>query len=237
MFNQLLRIRRYKLPLFLEFSLVLSVSLGYFIFSAIYWTSFNEGESKQIIYGNSEILSLTIYESIVLIIVVLIIKWQHKSVRDLGLTFSFDKITMGLVLFVSNYLIYVMLFKLFGDFIMGLTPSGEGSEAVSFVIQVDLIPLLIFSLLNPVFEELILVGYIVSAIRHKFSLISCLIISVGFRLSFHIYQGPIILLSILPMGIIFIIYFWHKRSIIPLIIGHSLMDFLSFYVFMAMQNP
>jgi membrane protease YdiL (CAAX protease family) len=102
--------------------------------------------------------------------------------------------------------------------------------------NISLISLVLYATINPIFEEFILVGYIVTAIREKYGLLISLILSVGFRLSFHIYQGPIILLSSLPMGIIFTIYFWHKRSIVPLIIAHGLMDFLSFLVFMQMSN-
>lgn len=235
--EQTVKLKFFKLPPLLEFSLIISVSLGYFILSAIQWATIDDSGPTILTYNNSEIYHIIYFEIFALITVVSILKWQGRSFSNFGLTFTIDKITMGLVLFVVNYFLYILLFRLFGDYIMGLNFLNSGSsEEIHYSINVELFPLLLFSIFNPIFEEFILVGYIVTAIRNKLGLVSCIILSVGFRLSFHIYQGPIILLSVLPMGILFTIYFWHKRSIIPLILAHGLMDFLSFYVFMTMQN-
>ena len=235
--EQTAKLRFFKLPPLLEFSLIIGISMGYFILSAIQWATIDETGPTVLVYSNNEIFHIIYYELFVLLVVVSILKWQGRSFSNFGLSFSVDKVTMGLVLFVVNYFIYIFLFRLFGDYILNLNFLNTGSSAeIVYSINIELLPLLLFSIFNPIFEEFILVGYIVSAIHNKLGLLSCIILSVGFRLSFHIYQGPIILLSILPMGILFTVYFWHKRSILPLIISHGLMDFLSFYVFMTMQN-
>lgn len=226
----------FRLHPLLEFFLILIIALGDFIVSAFKWLSIEGSDRLLITYSNSDILDLLIYESIVLSIIIVILKWQHWSLRDLGLIFSLDKITAGLILFISNYFLYLLLYKMFGDFLLNPENSLSSSATVSFSVSLNILPLTIFSIFNPLFEEFILVGYIISAMRNKFGLPFCVFVSVFFRLSFHIYQGPIILLSILPMGIIFAIYFWQKRSILPLIIGHGLMDFLSFYVLMTIQG-
>jgi CAAX protease family protein len=228
--------RLYKLHPVIEFGLILSVSLGYFIVSSYQWAfSINSGTTV-IDYGNHEVLQIVVYETLVLLIVLLILKWQKWSLKDFGLSFSVDKITTGLVLFVVNYIIYLLLFRVFGSLLLSSVGHSGNGPAVAFVVNIDMVPLILFSIFNPLFEEFILVGYVVSAIRNKFGLITCIILSVGFRLSFHLYQGPVILLSILPMGVIFTIYFWHKRSIIPLVIGHGLMDFISLFVFMTIKD-
>ena len=234
--EQTTKLSFYRFPPLLEFTLVISIALGYFILSSFQWATIETSNPTILKYGDKEVLQIIYYELAVLVIVVSILKWQGRSFNNFGLSFSIDKITMGLVLFVVNYFVYVLLFRLFGDFILSLNIiSGNTSDSISYSIDVTAIPLLLFSVFNPLFEEFILVGYIVTAIRKKFGLLSCLILSVGFRLSFHIYQGPIILLSILPMGILFTLHFWHKRSIIPLIIAHGIMDFLSFFVFMQVK--
>jgi len=234
--EQSTKIRLYKLHPVLEFVLILSVSLGYFIVSSYHWATSENSGTTVISYGNYEVLRIVAYETVVLIFVLLILKWQKWSLKDFGLSFSIDKITNGLFLFVLNYILYLLLFRAFGSLLLnGASDSGSGPP-VAFVVKIDLVPLILFSVFNPLFEEFILVGYVVSAIRNKFGLTTCIILSVGFRLSFHLYQGPVILLSILPMGVIFTVYFWHKRSIIPLVIGHSLMDFLSLFVFMTITD-
>lgn len=231
------KLKFFRLPPLLEFALVISISLGYFIFNSYYWATVDPSGPTVLTYSNSQVFQIIYYELIMLVVVGSILKWQGRSFTNFGLSFSVDKITIGLILFIVCYFLYVLLFRLFGDFVLSLNLlNGASSDSISFSMNISLISLVLYATINPIFEEFILVGYIVTAIREKYGLLISLILSVGFRLSFHIYQGPIILLSSLPMGIIFTIYFWHKRSIVPLIIAHGLMDFLSFLVFMQMSN-
>lgn len=225
----------YKLHPVLEFILVLILALGDFIISAFKWVSISTNQESVISYGNSDILHLLFTEAGMLLVIVIILKWQRWPFKNFGLSFSIDKITAGLVLFIANYFIYLLMFKLFGNFVL-TEDGGSTSATVSFSTSLNILPLTLFSLFNPFFEEFILVGYIVTSLRKKFGLAVCVAVSVIFRLSFHIYQGPIILLSILPMGIVFAIYFWNKKSILPLIIGHGLMDFLSIFVLMTLNG-
>ncbi|KAA3618462.1 MAG: CPBP family intramembrane metalloprotease [Calditrichaeota bacterium] len=234
--NSLISSNLFRLHPFLEFFLILFIALGDFIVSAFKWLTIEGSGNSTVSYGNDDILNLLIYETIVLIIIVLILKWQQWSLKDFGLRFSIDKITAGLVLFISHYLMYLLLFSLFGDFFLDSEGTAGSSATISFSTSLNILPLTLFSIFNPIFEEFILVGYIVSAMRNRFGIIACVFISMLFRVSFHIYQGPIILLSILPMGIMYAVFFWYKRSILPLVIGHGLMDFLSFFVLMTIQG-
>jgi CAAX protease family protein len=226
-----------KLPAVLEFSLIIAISLSYFILSAFQWATVDPNSTAVLAYGNNEILTILYYEVGALLIITGLLKWQGRSFSSFGFSFSLQKITTGLVLFVIIYFIYVLMFRLFGDFVLSLNfLNNSSTENITYSMKVDLLPLFIFSIINPLFEEFILVGYIVTAVRGRFSLVTCVVLSVGFRLAFHVYQGPIILLSVLPMGVLFTSYFWYKRSIVPLIVAHSILDFLSFFVFMTMEN-
>lgn len=230
------KLKRFRFPLLLEFTIIVIASLGYFVFSALQYTDFGDHQNTTISYGDHEVMQLLIYEIGALLFVFAFLRFQGKRFKNLGFSISLDHLTHGLILFIANYFIYLILFRLFGSFIMTSGAAEHSTGAVAYSINISIVPLILFSIINPVFEEFILVGYIVSAIGKRFGLAITVILSVVFRLSFHIYQGPIILLSILPMGIIFTIYYWHKRSIIPLIVGHGIMDFLSFYVFMIFQQ-
>jgi len=229
-----------KIPLSIEVVSIVFISLGYFIYTAFQWLILEDSGSVQITYQNSDLHHLILYELISLTIVGAILKWQGRSLKNYGISISVEKVTMGLALFVTTYIVYLVLYTLFGDFVFSLGKLIPGSASsrgeISFYVNVSILHLSLFSIINSIFEEFILVGYIVTSIRKKMGLATCLILSVGFRLSFHVYQGPIILLTILPMGIIFTLYFWHKRSIIPLIIGHAIMDFLSFSILMAQSK-
>jgi len=228
---------KFRLPTLAEFSLIMVVSLGYFIFSAFEWATIEPNSQAVLNYGNDAILHILFYEFTVLMVVLGILRWQGWSISTMGFSVSLRKLTAGLAMFVISYFIYVIVFRLFSDFVLNLKIlDNSASENITYSVSANLLPLLLFSLINPIFEEFILVGYIVTAVRDKMSLFSCLILSVGFRLAFHVHQGPIILLSILPTGIMFTLYYWYKKNLIPLIVAHSLLDFLSFFVLKTMEN-
>jgi membrane protease YdiL (CAAX protease family) len=228
---------KFRLPVPIEFSLIMLVSLGYLIFSAFAWATIDPNSQAVLNYGNDDILQILFYEFTVLLIVMGILKWQGWSISSIGFSISLRKLTAGLAMFVISYFLYVIVFRLFGDFVLNLKIlDNSANENITYTVSANLLPLILFSLINPFFEEFILVGYIVTAVRDKMSLFGCLILSVGFRLAFHVYQGPIILLSILPTGIMFTLYYWYKGNLIPSIIAHSLLDFLSFFVFITIEN-
>jgi membrane protease YdiL (CAAX protease family) len=84
---------------------------------------------------------------------------------------------------------------------------------------------LLMCLVNPFFEELIVVGCVVRALeRHGASV--AVAASAFFRLAYHLYQGPIATVSVLPVGLLLGAYYWRKRDLWPLIVAHIFMDLL-----------
>ena len=81
--------------------------------------------------------------------------------------------------------------------------------------------------INPIFEETFIVGYLFE--RGKsfgFWVIfatSCLI-----RVSYHLYQGWLGVISILPYGIIFALAYARTRNLWPLVLAHAMQDFIAF---------
>ena len=50
------------------------------------------------------------------------------------------------------------------------------------------------------------------------------------RFLYHLYQGPLASISILPLGLLFGAVFWRWRSVWPLIVAHTIANLLSFIV-------
>lgn len=51
-------------------------------------------------------------------------------------------------------------------------------------------------------------------------------ISAAIRLSYHLYQGVAGVLSVVPMGLLFAIWFARTRQLWPLIVAHAIVDFI-----------
>src|SRR4051794_7650467 len=85
---------------------------------------------------------------------------------------------------------------------------------------------LIYSILNAVFEELLWLGLGFAAFR-RFGPAISVAVSVALRLLAHGYQGPLALVTVLPVGIMFTLYYVHTRRLWPVIVAHAFQDTLA----------
>ncbi len=82
------------------------------------------------------------------------------------------------------------------------------------------------SLLNPVFEEVFACAFVVSSLKDRRGFWFAVNASIAIRLSYHLYQGPAGIVSIIPFGFLFA--FWYARTgrLWPIIIAHAMYDLL-----------
>jgi len=85
----------------------------------------------------------------------------------------------------------------------------------------------VFVLLNPFFEEMIVRGYLMSEVLDLGGGgILALFVSVTLQMSYHSYQGLIRCVGLAAFFCIYSIYFLKKRRIAPVVFAHLLMDAL-----------
>lgn len=82
------------------------------------------------------------------------------------------------------------------------------------------------SIVNPVFEEVLLCGYVVAALKDKAGAGVAINVSAGIRLLCHLYQGPVGVMSLVPEGLVFATWFARTGRLWPLILAHALQDLL-----------
>jgi uncharacterized protein len=88
-------------------------------------------------------------------------------------------------------------------------------------------PILVaISIINPVFEEVFLCGYVAAAVKDKTGAAVAINVSAGIRLLCHLYQGPVGVMSLVPEGLIFATWFARTGRLWPLIVAHALQDLL-----------
>ena len=78
---------------------------------------------------------------------------------------------------------------------------------------------------NPVFEEMLEAGYLISAL-HKFGMWPAILAGAFFRGFLHVYLGAPGALAVFATGVIFGLVYWRWRQLWPLIVAHALLDFL-----------
>jgi len=83
-------------------------------------------------------------------------------------------------------------------------------------------------IINPFFEELFLVGYVIAALRDVRTATFAINVSVAIRLLYHLSLGAPGVLAIIPMGLIFGYWFARTGRLWPVIGGHMLMNLAAF---------
>jgi membrane protease YdiL (CAAX protease family) len=97
--------------------------------------------------------------------------------------------------------------------------------------EINLFIIVAISIINPIFEELIVVAYIITALSQRKGALFAVNVSVLIRFLYHLYQGPAAALSIIPLGLIFALVYLKWKNIWPLIIAHGIMDFIGLYFY------
>ena len=71
-----------------------------------------------------------------------------------------------------------------------------------------------------------MLGYVVKALEGRTTLVTALSVTVGVRLIYHLYQGPLGVASIVPIGFIFGWFYIKYGKLWSVIVAHALMDFI-----------
>lgn len=207
-----------------ELALVIAVAFLPSIIQSVYTCIFNiQIEIPDNI--NMYFLIAIIQQLIAISILVYILYRQGRKVDVIVAPFSPVDILHTIGLFILPYLAYSLICltirSLFPDF-------NLDSVNTEFMQKNITIFYVLFILVNPVFEELIVRAFLITeivSITGKGSLAVAL--SVLIQISYHLYQG---LIPAILLGIIFLtfsIYFLKYKRIMPIIIAHALIDILA----------
>ena len=89
------------------------------------------------------------------------------------------------------------------------------------------------SIINPIFEEVLVCGYVITVLKARRSFWYAVNVSVALRVTEHLYQGSGGVLSILPMALVSAIWFARTNRIWPVILMHAAFDFIACLPYVA----
>ncbi|HEY2856313.1 MAG TPA: CPBP family intramembrane glutamic endopeptidase [Gemmatimonadaceae bacterium] len=81
-------------------------------------------------------------------------------------------------------------------------------------------------IINPVVEEFLWLAYGITALQ-RYGTRTAVIASIALRLTVHLYQGRFAFISVLPLAMVFTIYFVRTKRLWPVIVAHMLFDTLA----------
>jgi len=172
------------------------------------------------------------FEFVGLLCLYLVLRDQKRRFRDIGLSpgVRLTDLAHSFALFFgalfSSGIFYFALWSIFGR---GWQRSFDRS--MIFGTTLGVLPV-VYALLNPFFEELLVRAFLVSEIEAIYrSTVLAVCVSVALQTSYHLYQGLPAMFSHVPTFLLFSLYFVRTRRILPVILAHMFMDVyaLAFY--------
>jgi membrane protease YdiL (CAAX protease family) len=205
------------LPPQAEFALVIAAAFGLFIVTSLAHAIAPE----TIVLSGARFARTAAYETVVATALAVFLTWRGWRLADLGFVRPrLEDAGLALVLFAATTAATMTLWYL-------LPPTTRAAIApINLVFEsdgVDLPFVLVFSLINGAFEETFVCAYVLSAWRGA-SMWHAITVSTAIRLAYHLYQGPLAIVTIGPFGLILAWFYATRGRIWPVIAAHALAD-------------
>jgi membrane protease YdiL (CAAX protease family) len=205
----------------LEACVVFGATAGVSLLGAL-WAG---GTRTEAAFTNAHLLGLTAYE---LLLALLLVPWLGRrgwSPYVVGGTPAPSDVVRGAGVALLAYACYGAVWVLFA----GLQPETAAalvSEHRYPGAPAGAVVIVAVSLVNPVFEEFLWLGYGVARLGPQLGMRVAATLSLTLRVAVHAYQGPWAVLSILPLGLAFTWYYGRSRRIWPVVVAHVMFDAL-----------
>jgi CAAX protease family protein len=176
-------------------------------------------------YTSEHLLSVIIYEVPVGAAVFAFLRVRGWSLKRLGVRFTASETLVGFGLAILNALVFFLV--LYAFFALAAPDFAKAAVAQATPGGFGLMLVIVASIINPMFEETFVCGYVVTVLKEHADVPTAVTISTAIRLLYHLYQGPFAFLSIVPFGVV--LAWWYARygRLWPVVVAHGLQDFIS----------
>ena len=210
------------LPRWAEITLVVILGFGLFIYSALSAAAAPMSAPP----SAADFLFLSGYEIVIGTLLLALLFLRGWRLSDLGLVQASPwepmhaLLLLGAIVFGGQLLWSAAAPFVGDDQRAAASPVGPAGIGV--------ITAIVFSLINALYEEVFVCGYLITALRGGgLGGATAVLVSAALRLSYHVYEGPVAFLIIGPFGLLLGWYFAARGRLLPLIVVHFALDMLS----------
>jgi uncharacterized protein len=203
-----------------ELILVSTICFSYFILTSLLALL---GGVRHADLGTGGVLWGIFAELLILGVFAFILRARGWDTGRLGLRFSWKAAAAGIPLFV----IYLLLYWITATLVLLLFPAARAIESFTFSNHAPVVLIVAFLVLHSFFEELTVTAYVITSLSEHgagFAITASTLL----RFAYHLHQGPVASLSIIPLGLLFGMLFWRRRNIWPLIVAHMITNLVTF---------
>jgi membrane protease YdiL (CAAX protease family) len=212
-----------------EFALVIAMAFGWPMLTSVLVLSSGAtvGESAgSESFGSTHLWFLLEFEGIVFPSVLAILYARGWRAKDFPLHITKAMTLLGIGMYGISWALYQGLEQtytaLFGSLHAGLETLDDYRPAHA----PSLVAVYLVSIVNPVFEEVVVCGYVIPALSKRFGESTAVNVSVIIRATYHLYQGIAVLPYHVAYGLMQAYLYTRLRNLWPLLVNHALGDFV-----------
>lgn len=206
----------------IEFWVVVTVAFGYFIAGSV-WAAWFAQPSDDLAFSDASMIGLILTELVLFSLLAPLLWWRGWRPEALGLGFTWRDVGVGCALFLACIIAASLLMTGLALMADGMGPLWTRMEGAPLSVAA----IVAVSIVNPIFEEVFVCGYVIRALERTRSIAFAVNASVAIRVSYHLYQGAIGALGVAVVGLILGWWFARKGRLWPVIIAHGLMDLVA----------
>jgi membrane protease YdiL (CAAX protease family) len=175
-------------------------------------------------FNNDSLVGTLIYEIFVLAWLGTFMVMRGWTPERLGIASSLRDTAIGLLLAIFILGFGWVIDIVVADLAPSLLEAATRFEKVTGTLDMHWVVLV--SLVNPVFEEVFICAYVISALKDKRGPAFAVNVSAGLRVACHLYQGAYGVLTVGPLALLFGYWYLRTGRIWPLLVAHALLDFV-----------
>lgn len=216
-----------RLPPGVEMLVVVSWAFGLPIFSSI--MSFGAGQPAAtggtLVFNNSALLGILVFELAQSVFLVWFLQVRGWTLQKIGLNLTWRNSWHGWLLMLATYALALGAQELL-ELAMpaGMEAATQRYPKAAPNLSMQLVFLV--STVNGIFEEVFVAGYLITALKATRGAWMAINVSTVIRLLYHLYQGPIGMVTVVPMGLLYGYVYVRNGQLWPLIFAHVVIDII-----------
>ena len=211
-----------------ELAIVVLVAFGYVSFISVLSALGRYPQAAQL--TDPHLIHLLIYELVLLAVLLTFLRLRGWTIERFGIRIGAGETLIGFALAGAAYAAYVVvvytIYAVWPRAAYAITSPHISSTGVSLATVIAV------SIINPVFEEVFVCGYVIAALRKASNPWIGVHVSVAIRLLYHVYQGAIAAIGVVPFGLIMALWYRRTGRLWPVIVAHAVTDFAALLRFM-----
>lgn len=212
-----------KLPFPVEFAVVVAGAFGLTVVTSI-MALLNAHPGAASVHTDAGVWRTVGLETAIFLLLGMFLWGRGWKAKHFGLESHWSDGLVGLALAAGSYFIAFLAYNALANVVPAFIEPSEAAPAAAALTPYSVAAIV---LVNSLYEEFFVAGYVITALKNKSLPNLAVNASVAIRLLAHLYQGTMGVVLIIPIGLVFGIWYAHTKRLWPLIVAHALLNLMS----------